>query len=230
MNVLAVVNQKGGVGKTTTTAALGVLLARQGRGVHLVDMDHQADLTSALGHNDPEGLLYQALTKRTACPIIQVSENLTLTPSSIDLAEGETAFVSAVGREYLLKTCLAKSMLPKESIVLIDCPPSLGVLTSNCLAVADALIVVVKPGGFEMRAVATLEELVKTYREQVNPGLTIAGVIMTEVHPQAGDQRGGGGGNRPALSGARKDPGRVRADVCDQRRADRETQPFQGHG
>lgn len=184
MKILAVVNQKGGVGKTTTTAALGVLLARQGRGVHLVDMDHQADLTAAFGQKDEKGLLYEALTKRGPLPVMPIGDQLTLTPSSIDLAGGETQFVAAVGREYLLKTCLAKSELTNVSTVLIDCPPSLGVLTSNCLAVADALIVVVKPGGFEMRAFATLEELVKTYREQVNPGLTIAGVIMTEVHPR----------------------------------------------
>ena len=112
MTILAVVNQKGGVGKTTTTAALGVLLARQGRGVHLVDMDHQADLTSAFGRNDPEGLLYEALTKRGPLPVVQVGENLTLTPSSIDLARGETSFVAEVGREYLLRTCLAKAKLP----------------------------------------------------------------------------------------------------------------------
>jgi chromosome partitioning protein len=160
------------VGKTTTTAALGVLLARQGRGVHLVDMDHQADLTSAFGQRDEKGLLYEALSKRGPLPVVPIGENLTLTPSSIDLAEGETAFVSAVGREYLLRTCLAKVALPTQTTVLIDCPPSLGILTSNCLAVANALIVVIKPGGFE------------TYREQVNPGLTIAGVIMTEVHPR----------------------------------------------
>ena len=184
MNILAVVNQKGGVGKTTTTAALGVLLARQGRGVHLVDMDHQADLTSAFGQADANGLLYEALNKRGPLPVVPVGDNLTLTPSSIDLASGETQFVAAVGREYLLKTCVSKTTLPENVSILIDCPPSLGVLTSNCLAVADALIVVVKPGGFEMRAFATLEELVKTYREQVNPRLTIAGVIMTEVHPR----------------------------------------------
>lgn len=184
MKVLAVVNQKGGVGKTTTTAALGVLLSRQGRGVHLVDMDHQADLTSAFGQSDATGLLYEALTKRNPLPVVPIDEHLTLTPSSIDLARGETQFVAEVGREYLLKTCLAKASLAKGESVLIDCPPSLGVLTSNCLAVANALIVVVKPGGFEMRAFATLEELVKTYREQVNPDLTIAGVIMTEVHPR----------------------------------------------
>jgi chromosome partitioning protein len=184
MQILAVVNQKGGVGKTTTTAALGVLLARQGRGVHLVDMDHQADLTSAFGQSDPQGLLYEALIKRGPLPVVPIGNGLTLTPSSIDLARGETQFVAEVGREYLLKNCLAKAPIPKDATVLIDCPPSLGVLTSNCLAVANALIVVVKPGGFEMRAFATLEELVKTYREQVNPGLTIAGVIMTEVHPR----------------------------------------------
>ena len=72
MSVLAIVNQKGGVGKTTTTAALGVLLARQGRGVHLVDMDHQADLTSALGQNDADGKLYEALTKRGPLPVVPI--------------------------------------------------------------------------------------------------------------------------------------------------------------
>lgn len=184
MSILAVVNQKGGVGKTTTTAALGVLLSRQGRGVHLVDMDHQADLTSAFGQSDPEGRLYEALTKRGPLPVIPIGDHLTLTPSSIELARGETQFVAEVGREHLLKVSLAKAAIPEDSTVIIDCPPSLGILTSNCLAVADALIVVVKPGGFEMRAVATLEELVKTYREHVNPRLTIAGVIMTEVHPR----------------------------------------------
>lgn len=184
MSIIAVVNQKGGVGKTTTTAALGVLLARQGRGVHLIDMDHQADLTGSLGQSDSEGLLFKALSERGPLPVVPISDHLTLTPSSIDLAGGETQFIAAVGREYLLKNSLAKAKLAKNTTVLIDCPPSLGILTSNCLAVADALIVVVKPGGFEMRAVATLEELVNTYREQVNPGLKIAGVIMTEVHPR----------------------------------------------
>jgi chromosome partitioning protein len=164
MSVLAVVNQKGGVGKTTSTAALGVLLARQGRGVHLVDMDHQADLTSAFGQSDADGLLFKALSERGPLPVVPISNHLSLTPSSIDLAGGETQFVAAVGREYLLKTSLAKAKLAKDITVLIDCPPSLGILTSNCLAVADALIVVVKPGGFEMRAVATLEELVNTRR------------------------------------------------------------------
>jgi chromosome partitioning protein len=184
VDILAVVNQKGGVGKTTTTAALGVLLARQGRGVHLVDMDHQADLTSAFGLADADGQLYDALNRRGPLPVVRIDDNLTITPSSIDLARGETQFVAEVGREYLLKTSLSKAALPEDATIIIDCPPSLGILTSNCLAVANSLIVVVKPGGFEMRAVATLEELVKTYREQVNPGLTIAGVIMTEVHPR----------------------------------------------
>ena len=85
--------------------------------------------------------------------MVPVGEQLTLTPSSIDLASGETQFVAAVGREYLLKTCLGKTPLPEATTVLIDCPPSLGVLTSNCLAVADALVVVVKPGGLRCAAV-----------------------------------------------------------------------------
>src|SRR5690242_18739339 len=97
VSVLAIVNQKGGVGKTTTAAALGVLLSRQGRAVHMVDMDHQADLTNAFGHTDAKGLLYEALNKREPLPVVPVGDNLTLTPSSIDLAAGETQFVAAVG-------------------------------------------------------------------------------------------------------------------------------------
>ena len=112
MSILAIVNQKGGVGKTTTTGALGVILARQGRAVHLVDMDHQADLTSALGQADDKGLLYDALTKRGPLPVIPIGENLTLTPSSIDLAGGETAFVAALAANTCSRPAWQKRSCP----------------------------------------------------------------------------------------------------------------------
>lgn len=179
MNVLAIANQKGGTAKTTTAAALAVLLSRTGQPVHVIDMDPQASLTAAFGQSDREGLLYQAMSQRSALPIVRLSETLTLTPSSIDLAKGESQFVSETAREYLLKSCLDKTELGQGTAVLIDSPPSLGVLAVNCLAAAHALAVVVQPGGFELRALAHLEQVVAILKERVNPGLTIAGAILT---------------------------------------------------
>ena len=179
MNVLAIANQKGGTAKTTTAAALGVLLSRTGQPVHLIDMDPQASLTAAFGQNDNEGLLYQAMRQRTGLPVIRLSDTLTMTPSSIDLAKGESQFVSETAREYLLKDCLSKTELGQGTSVIIDSPPSLGVLAVNCLAAARGLAVVVQPGGFELRALAHLEQAVQILKERVNPAITIVGGILT---------------------------------------------------
>lgn len=179
MNVLVIGNQKGGTAKTTTAAALAVLLSRAGQAVHVIDMDPQASLTSAFGHADSEGLLYQAMTQRGPLPVVKLTDTLTMTPSSIDLARGESQFVSETAREYLLKTCLEKTEIGEGTTVIIDSPPSLGVLAVNCLAAARALAVVVQPGGFELRALAHLEQVVHLLKERVNPGLVIGGAIMT---------------------------------------------------
>ena len=179
MNVLAIANQKGGTAKTTTAAALAVLLSRTGQPVHLIDMDPQASLTAAFGQNDSEGLLYQAMVQRGGLPVVRLSDTLTMTPSSIDLAKGESQFVSETAREYLLKDCLSKTELGQGTAVIIDSPPSLGVLAVNCLAAARGLAVVVQPGGFELRALAHLEQAVHILKERVNPGLAIVGGILT---------------------------------------------------
>ena len=182
MKVLAVGNQKGGTAKTTTAAALAVILSRTGRRVHVVDMDPQASLTAAFGQTEPEGLLYQAMVRKGPLPVVTLADNLTLTPSSIDLARGESEFLGTVGREYFLQTCLEKSELDEDTAVIIDCPPSLGVLAVNCLTAADTLIVVVQPGGFELRALAHLEEMVMLLKERINPRLSIGGAILTNCH------------------------------------------------
>jgi len=182
MNVLVIGNQKGGTAKTTSTAALAVLLSRTGQAVHVIDMDPQASLTACFGQVDPEGLLYQAMSRREALPVIRLNEYLTLTPSSIDLARGESQFVAETAREYLLKTCLEKTESIRGSTVIIDSPPSLGVLAVNCLAAARGLAVVVQPGGFELRALAHLEQAVHILNDRVNPTLKIVGAIMTNCH------------------------------------------------
>lgn len=182
MNVLAIANQKGGTAKTTTAAALGLLLSRTGVPTHLIDMDPQASLTSAFGHHDPDGLLYHALRDAHELPVIRIGENLTLTPSSIDLSRGETEFVSEAGREFLLKRALDNTDCARNAVIIIDCPPSLGVLAINCLSAAHSLCVVVQPGGFELRALVHLEKTVGILRERVNSELTIVGVILTNCH------------------------------------------------
>src|SRR3954454_11100253 len=109
--VLVIGNRKRGTPKTSTAAALAVLLSRTGQPVHVIDMDPQASLTAAFGQSDSEGLLYQAMSQREALPVVRLSDTLTLTPSSIDLAKGESQFVSETAREYLLKNCLDKTEL-----------------------------------------------------------------------------------------------------------------------
>lgn len=179
-SIIAIANQKGGVGKTTSAAALAVLLSRTGQRVHVVDMDPQASLTSAFGMHDSDGLLFQALKERKALPIVRLSDKLTLTPSSIDLARAEADFLGEAAREYILQTSLEQSGLPDETLVLLDCPPSLGLLAVNCLAAADKLLVVVHPGGFELRALVHLQDTVRVLKERVNPELTLIGAVLTK--------------------------------------------------
>ena len=178
-SIIAIANQKGGVGKTTSAAALGVILSRRGHRVHLIDSDPQADLTSAFGLHDPDGLLFQALGEQKPLPIVRLSDNLTLTPSSIDLTRGESNFLAEHGREFLLQGSLKKTKLPDDTVVIIDCPPSLALLTVNCLAAADKLVVTVHPGGFEMKALVHLQQTVTQLKKRINKQLDLVGVLMT---------------------------------------------------
>lgn len=182
MHVLAVANQKGGVGKTTSAAVMATLLSRQGHRIHLVDMDPQASLTASFGQQDAGSGLYDALKTRKALPTVRLNERLSLTPSSVDLARGESEFISEPGREYFLRESLAKTELSGETLVIVDCPPSLGVLGVNCLTAADKLVVAVQPGGFELQALARLQETVSLLQERINERLTIVGVVLTNVN------------------------------------------------
>ena len=180
--ILAIVNQKGGTAKTTTTAALAVLLSRGGMPVHMVDMDPQASLTRAFGLADPTDRFYSAFADRAELPIDVVSENLTLTPSTVELVRAETELLMEPGREYFLQTCLGKSQLPENALVLLDCPPSLGVLAVNCLAAAGGLITVVQPGGFELHALVHLHMTIDAVQQRLNPHLHVLGAVITNAH------------------------------------------------
>ena len=182
MNIIAIANQKGGTAKTTTAAALGVLLAQAGIRTHLIDMDPQASLTTAFGKHDPLGKLYEALSTESALPVVGIAENLTLTPSSIDLSRGEAQFIAQPGREYILQVCLEATELPKHTTIILDCPPSLGVLSINCLAAASQICVAVQPGGFELRTLVHLDETLNILRQRINPRLAVTGAVITNCH------------------------------------------------
>ena len=182
MRIIAIANQKGGTAKTTTAAALGVWLSRFGMDVHLVDMDPQASLTRTFGQMDLEDRLYFSVSDRTGLPINNIGNGLTLSPSSLALSQLESELVGEPGREYFLRTSLEQTDFPKDTVVLLDCPPSLGILAVNCLCAAGGLIVVVQPGGFELHAVVQLDMTVRAIQERANPDLTVLGTILTNCH------------------------------------------------
>lgn len=182
MKVIAIANQKGGTAKTTTTATLGVLLARRGYRVHLVDMDPQASLTRAFGLSDSTDRLCNVMAQRAALPMEEIAPSLTLTPATVELSRTEIEIWSEPGREFFLRACLESSQLPEESIVLVDCPPSLGVLAVNCFTAAGGLIAVVQPGGFELHALVHLHVTIDTIRDRVNRDLRVLGAVITNAH------------------------------------------------
>ena len=181
MRRIAVINQKGGVGKTTTTANLGAALAQAGSRVLLVDLDPQGHLTLHLGAevSDEQVSVYDVLTSAT--PIqeaaVAVSDRLTLIPADIDLAGAETELASVTGREVLLREAVDK-VADAYDYMLIDCPPSLGVLTINALAASNEVLIPLQAHFFALQGLGKLLDTVTLVRRRINPGLEVAGVIL----------------------------------------------------
>jgi len=182
--VLALCNQKGGVGKTTTTINLGAALAEYGRRVLLVDFDPQGALSVGLGINPAqlEQTVYNLLLGRNVdpCDVVLSTdvERLDLLPSNIDLSGAEVELVNEVGREQTLSRALAP-LLPSYDVVLLDCQPSLGLLTVNALAAADGVVIPLECEYFALRGVALLINTMDKVRERINPKLELVGVLPT---------------------------------------------------
>lgn len=184
---IAVANQKGGVAKTTTVASLGVALADLGRRVLLVDLDPQAALTFSLGY-DPDEIdvsVHDVLLGRigAATAIVKTDEGPALLPATIDLAGSEALLLTRTGREFALRTAL-DGVLEEYEVVLIDCPPSLGVLTVNGLTAADELIVPLQCETLSHRGVGQLLDIVADVRRLTNRGLHVRGVLPTLFDPR----------------------------------------------
>jgi chromosome partitioning protein len=180
--IIAIANQKGGTAKTTTVAALGLLLSRQGTRVHMVDLDPQASLTHAFGQTDNPARSANPLLQAAPLGTVSVAENLSLSPSPFQLSRVEPDLLAQDGREHRLRDCLARTPLPSDVVVLLDSPPSLGILAVNCLTVANGLIAVVQPGGFELHALMQLHITVESIRHRVNPEVRVLGAIITNAH------------------------------------------------
>ena len=182
--IVAICNQKGGVGKTTTTINLGAALAEQGRKMLLVDFDPQGALSVGLGiqPHDIELTVYNLLMERDvkARDVISPTgiKNLDLLPSNIDLSGAEVQLVSEVGREFVLGRAL-KSIVGDYDYILIDCQPSLGLLTINALACANSVLIPLECEYFAMRGVALLMETIDKVQQRLNPDLAIDGLLGT---------------------------------------------------
>ncbi len=182
--VVSMVNQKGGVGKTTTTINLGASLAEYGRRVLLVDFDPQGSLSVGLGLNPHEmdHTVYNALMQREVSirDVIVPSgvPGVDLAPSNIDLAAAEVQLVNEVAREQTLQRVLAP-LLPDYDFILIDCQPSLGLLTVNALTASHGVIVPLECEYFALRGVALLKTTIDKVQERLNPNLEVDGVLGT---------------------------------------------------
>jgi chromosome partitioning protein len=182
--VVAMCNQKGGVGKTTTTINLGAALAEYGRRVLLVDFDPQGSLSVGLGLNPHEmdltvyNLLMERDVKIGDVVVKSGVDGMDLLPSNIELSAAEVQLVHEVGREQTLARVLAPA-LGEYDVILIDCQPSLGLLTVNALTAADGVIVPLECEYFALRGVALLKSTIDKVQERLNPKLHIDGLLGT---------------------------------------------------
>jgi chromosome partitioning protein len=186
--VCAVVNQKGGVGKSVTSTNLGIGLARHGKKVLIADLDSQASQTVSLGWPQPDELtctiatqLGKIVENKPFDPregILRHDEGVDLIPSSIELSGLEMRMVNAMSREFVLRAYLAELKADYDAIIL-DCPPTLGMMTVNALAAADRVIVPVQPEYLSVVGMTQLFNTVALVKKQINPGLQIEGVLIT---------------------------------------------------
>jgi chromosome partitioning protein len=180
-------NQKGGVGKTTTTANLGAALAEQGKRVCLIDMDPQAHLSINFGLEPSEQLtsLYDVLVEEKSFleAVHRIDDHIAIVPSSIDLAAAEVELVSVPGREVILRERLM-SVEHDFDFFLMDCPPSLGLLTINALAVATEVVIPMQPHFLALQGVGKLLETVHLVCRRLNNRLRVSGIVLTMFDSQ----------------------------------------------
>ncbi|NJL06714.1 MAG: ParA family protein [Chloroflexaceae bacterium] len=182
--IIALANQKGGVGKTTTTLNLGAALAERGRRVLLVDLDPQSNLTMGLGinPNDQEQTTYDVLLNPMTSPsvaIVTITDTLALIPATLDMAAAELELAGQIGREFLLRDALSH-IIHRYEFILIDSPPSLGLFTLNALTAATEVLIPVQLEVYSLKGLAQLQRTIGLV-QRINPQLEIGGILCTMV-------------------------------------------------
>ena len=186
--IYAICNQKGGVGKTVTAVSLGIGLAREGKRVLLVDVDAQGSLTASLGYQQPDqmevtlatvmGQVIQDLPLQPGMGILHHSEGVDLLPANIELSGLEVTLVNTMSRETVLRECL-RGVQEQYDVILLDCCPSLGMLTINALAAADQVLIPVQANYLSAKGLEQLLRTISKVHRQINPKLDIAGILVT---------------------------------------------------
>ncbi len=178
VKIIAVVNHKGGVGKTTTTVNLGAALSRLGKRILLVDMDSQQNLTTSLmKEEDVTKSIFDSLMQNEPLPIVRISEGLDLCPSELALAAAELHLQARIGRESILKKLLNR-VRDDYDFIFIDCPPSLGLFTINALVAATDIFLPLTGETLPLRGIIMLDETLNDVIQNANSDLKITGVII----------------------------------------------------
>ncbi len=177
--IIAISNHKGGVGKTTSTVNIGAGIAQRGKRVLLIDLDPQANLTQCLGVSEPAQTIYGALRGEYNLPTIAITENLYLSPSTLDLASVEIELSTKIARETILKKMIEK-VTKDFDYIFIDCPPSLGLITVNAFAAANEVFIPLQAQFLALHGLDKLTDIINLVQESLNKDLKIGGVFITQ--------------------------------------------------
>ncbi len=183
MRKIAFVNHKGGVGKTTSAVNIAAAMAKQGKRVLLVDADPQSNLTESMGIYEAKMSIYDSFSKGVSLPIVKVKENLDVVPCSLDFAGIELEIASRIAREKILLELL-QEWEQAYDVCIIDCPPSLGLISLNALVASDEVMIPMLAEYLPFRGIDSIVGIINTVKKHFNPKLSIRGVFFTKHNGQ----------------------------------------------